>query len=42
MADVAIPVLAKDAKITDNHPVRAIKQYKIDPEKADPVGIWLT
>ena len=35
----AIDALAKDGKMTGKDVARAIKLYKIDPEKANPVGV---
>ena len=37
--DAAIAALAKEGKMTGKDVARAIKQYKIDPEKANPVGV---
>lgn len=39
IAHAAIAALAKDGKMTGKDVARAIKQYKIDPEKANPVGV---
>ena len=39
IAHAAIAALAKDGKMTAKDVARAIKQYKIDPEKANPVGV---
>ena len=38
-AHAAIAALAKDGKMTGKDVARAIKQYKIDPEKANPIGV---
>ncbi|MBN8799213.1 MAG: pyruvate dehydrogenase (acetyl-transferring), homodimeric type, partial [Stenotrophomonas nitritireducens] len=39
IAHAAIAALAKDGKMTAKDVARAIKQYNIDPEKANPVGV---
>ncbi len=39
IAHAAIAALAKDGKMTGKDVARAIKQYKIDPEKANPIGV---
>ena len=39
IAHAAIAALAKEGKMTAKDVARAIKQYKIDPEKANPVGV---
>ena len=39
IAQAAIDALAKDGKMTGKDVARAIKLYKIDPEKANPVGV---
>jgi pyruvate dehydrogenase E1 component len=39
IAHAAIAALAKEGKMTGKDVARAIKQYKIDPEKANPVGV---
>ena len=39
IAQAAIAALAKDGKMTGKDVARAIKQYKIDPEKANPIGV---
>jgi pyruvate dehydrogenase E1 component len=39
IAHAAIAALAKDGKMTGKDVARAIKQYKIDPEKSNPVGV---
>jgi len=39
IAHAAIAALAKDGKMTAKDVARAIKQYGIDPEKANPVGV---
>ncbi len=39
IAHAAIAALAKDGKMTGKDVARAIKQYKIDAEKANPVGV---
>jgi len=39
IAQAAIEGLMKDGKMTGKDVARAIKLYKIDPEKANPVGV---
>ncbi|MDR1076071.1 MAG: pyruvate dehydrogenase (acetyl-transferring), homodimeric type [Xanthomonadaceae bacterium] len=39
IAHAAIAALAKEGKMTGKDVARAIKQYKIDPEKANPTGV---
>jgi pyruvate dehydrogenase E1 component len=39
IAHAAIAALAKDVKMTGKDVARVIKQYKIDPEKSNPVGV---
>jgi pyruvate dehydrogenase E1 component len=39
IAHAAIAALAKDGKMTAKDVARAIKQYGIDPEKSNPVGV---
>ncbi|WP_058833567.1 pyruvate dehydrogenase (acetyl-transferring), homodimeric type [Luteimonas abyssi] len=39
IAQAAIEALAKDGKMTGKDVARAIKLYKIDPEKVNPVGV---
>ena len=39
IAQAAIDALAKDGKMTGKDVARAIKLYKIDPEKANPIGV---
>jgi len=39
IAHAAIAALAADGKMTGKDVARAIKQYKIDVEKVNPVGV---
>lgn len=39
IAHAAIAALAKEGKMTGNDVARAIKQYKVDVEKANPTGV---
>ena len=39
IAHAAIAALAAEGKMNGKDVARAIKQYKIDPEKANPVGV---
>ena len=39
IAHAAIAALAADGKMTGKDVARAIKQYKIDVEKANPIGV---
>jgi pyruvate dehydrogenase E1 component len=39
IAHAAIAALAKEGKMTAQDVARAIKQYRIDPEKANPIGV---
>mgnify|MGYP001487018244 CR=1 FL=1 len=39
IAHAAVAALAREGRMTGKDVARAIKQYKIDPEKANPVGV---
>jgi pyruvate dehydrogenase E1 component len=39
IAHAAIAALAAEGKMNSKDVARAIKQYKIDPEKVNPVGV---